>query len=90
MDVVIECHRQLYDIKTYIRLSMEEMEILVAKIKSELSEIVVKYKANYLCSTKEKDFLLSKISNFNVPHFYIIWKILNIPIVNRPIVAGYN
>jgi hypothetical protein len=35
-DVVIECKRQLYDISTYVKLSFEEMEILVAKIKSEL------------------------------------------------------
>ena len=69
---------------------MEEMEILVAKVKSQLSEVVGEYKANYLCSTKEKDFLLRKISNFNVPHFYIIWKILKNPIVGRQIVAGYN
>ena len=39
-DVVIECKRQLYDISTYIKLSPEEMEILIAKIKSELSEVV--------------------------------------------------
>jgi hypothetical protein len=39
-DVVTECKRQLYDINTYIRLSLVEMEMLVAKIKSELSEVV--------------------------------------------------
>ena len=67
MDVVKECQKQLYDIKTYIKLSLEEMEILISKIKSELSEIVGNYKSNNLCSPKEKDFLLSKITNFNVP-----------------------
>ena len=66
------------------------MEILVAKIKSQLTEIVGRNKENFLCSTKEKEFLLSKISNFNIPHFYIIWKILKNPIVGRPKVAGYN
>ena len=55
-DVVKECQRQLFDIKIYIKLSLEEMEILISKIKSELSEIVGKYKSNNLCSTKEKDF----------------------------------
>ena len=30
-DVVIECRRQLYDISTYVKPSLEEMEILVAK-----------------------------------------------------------
>ena len=39
-DVVIECKRQLYNISTYIKLSPEEMDILIAKIKSELSEVV--------------------------------------------------
>ena len=66
------------------------MEILLAKIKSELSEVVGKYKSNNLCSTKERYFLLSKITNFTVPHFYIIWKILKNPIVGRPIAVGYN
>ena len=27
---------------------------------------------------------------YDIPHFYIIWKILQNPIVGRPIVAGYN
>ena len=27
---------------------------------------------------------------YEIPHFYIIWKILKNPIVGRPIVAGYN
>jgi len=27
---------------------------------------------------------------YDIPHFYIIWKILKNPIVGRPIVAGYN
>ena len=31
-DVVKECQRQLYDIKAYIKLSLEEMEILIEKI----------------------------------------------------------
>ena len=89
-DVFSECKRQLYDVNTYIKLSLEEMEILIAKIKSELSEVVGRYNSNNLCSAKEKDFLLSKMTNFTVPHFYIIWKILKNPIVGRPIVAGYN
>ena len=31
-DVITECKRQLYDIKTYIKLSLEEMQILITKI----------------------------------------------------------
>ena len=53
-DVVIECKRQLYDISTYIKLSFEEMEILVAKIKSELLEVVNRNVLNNFCSKKEK------------------------------------
>ena len=89
-DVVIESKRQLYDISTYIKLSFEEMEILVAKIKSELLEVVNRNVLNNFCSKKEKEFLLSKFSNFTIPHFYIIWKLLKNPTVGRPIVAGYN
>ena len=89
-DVVTECKRQLYDIYTYVKLSLEEMEILVAKIKSELSEVINKNMLHNFCSKIEKEFLLSKFSNFCIPHFYIIWKLLKNPIVGRPIVAGYN
>ena len=32
-DIIIECKRQIYDINTYIKLSIEEIEILIAKIK---------------------------------------------------------
>ena len=58
-DVIIECKRHLYtyDIETCIKLSLEEMEMLIAKIKSELSEIVNKYSLNNVCSKKEKEFL---------------------------------
>ena len=55
-DVVKECQRQLNDIKTYIKLSLEEMEILIAKIKSELSEIVGRYKENFCARQKKKNF----------------------------------
>ena len=30
--VIEECKRQLYDINTYIKLSLEEMEMLITKI----------------------------------------------------------
>ena len=33
---------------------------------------------------------MSKMFIYEIPHFYIIWKILKNPIVGRPIVAGYN
>jgi len=89
-DVIKESSRQLYDVKTYFKLSLEEVEMLIAKIRTELLEIVNKYSLRNECSKKEKDFLLSKTSGFTIPHFYIIWKILKNPIIGRPIVAGYD
>ena len=35
-------------------------------------------------------FVVKNVRFFDIPHFYIIWKILKNPIVGRPIVAGYN
>ena len=89
-DVIIECKRQLFDVNTYLKLSLEEMEILIAKIQTELRAVVIKFKNFKMCNDKEENFILSKIKNFTIPHFYIIWKILTNPIVGRPIVAGYN
>ena len=89
-DVIIECKRQLFDVNTYLKLSLEEMEILIAKIQTELRAVVIKFKNIKMCNVKEENFILSKIKNFTIPHFYIIWKILKNPIVGRPIVAGYN
>ena len=41
-DVIQECKGQLYDIKTYLRLPMEEVEMHIAKIWMELLEVVNK------------------------------------------------
>ena len=88
--VVNECKRQLFDIKTYLKLSMEQMEMLIAKITTGLEEVVNKHKIRKNCDNKEATFILSKFKKFTIPHFYIIWKILKNPIVGRPIVAGYD
>ena len=66
------------------------MEILIAKIKSDLTDVVNRFKIANVCSEKEKAYLLSKSNNFTIPHFYIIWKILKVLMVGRLIVAGYN
>ena len=63
---------------------------MIQEIKTHIQNIVLKCKNRGTCSKKETDFLLSSLSNFKIPHFYIIWKILKNPIVGRPIVAGYN
>ena len=79
----MECKRQLYDIMTYLKLSMEEVEILIAKIQSELLEVVNKFVARKECSKKEASFLMSKNRLFTIPHFYIIWKVLKNPPIGR-------
>ena len=43
-DVVDKCKRQLYDITTYFKLSIEQMEMLIAKIQTDLEEVVNKHK----------------------------------------------
>ena len=58
----------LHDFKTYIKLSLEAIEILIAKIRSELSEVGGRYKSINLCSSQEKEFLSSKTLSFTVPH----------------------
>ena len=75
---IVECKRQLYDINTYITLSVEEMEILIAKIKSDLTDVVHRFKIANICNEKEKNYLLSK-TNVLLSHIFIsfgkFWKI---------------
>ena len=66
------------------------MEMLIAKIQTDLEEVVNKHKIRKNCDNKEATFILSKLRKFTIPHFYIIWKILKKPMVGRPIVAGYD
>ena len=53
-DVIVECKRQLYDINTYLKLSLEDMEMLIAKIKMELCKVVNKYKNKKTVMSKKK------------------------------------
>ena len=73
-DVIKECVRQHYDINTYLKLSTTEVEMLIAKIKSELLEVVNKYVVRKECSHKEPAFLTSKTRVFTIPHFYVFGK----------------
>ena len=41
---------QLYDLSMYSKLSVKEIEILIAKIKSDLSDVVNKFKIANVCS----------------------------------------
>ena len=89
-DGVSECQRHLSDTTVYKKLCPQEVENLVSEIKRSLSSTIQKHMNKGSCSKTEADFLKSKISNFNIPHFYIIWKMHKNPVVGRPIVAGYN
>ena len=89
-DVINECKRQLYDVDTYVKLSLEEMEKFLQDSIAALRRTVNHHFYLGNCSQKEKEFLLSNVFNYAIPHFYIIWKILKNPIVGRPIVAGYR
>ena len=74
----------------FLFLTEEQARILVQEIQPRLRNRVLKHKNRGTCSQREADFLLSKLYNFKIPHFYVIWKILKNPIGGRPIVAGYN
>ena len=89
-DVISECVRQLSDMKTYLKLTEEEVKNIITNIQNKLKRTVESHLYKGTCTKKEADFLLSKMYIFDIPHFYIIWKILKNPIVGRPIVAGYN
>ena len=80
-DVIMECKRKLYDIITYLKLSIIQWELL---------GVVNKFVAKNECSQKEALFLSSKAKLFTVLHFYIICKMLKNPPIGRPILAGYN
>ena len=86
--MIKECHRQLYDIVTYNKITWGQAKLLIEKIKIDLRKIVRKHMEKGSCSNFEAKILLSKIASFSIPHFYIIWKILKNPPVG--IVAGYN
>ena len=73
-DVIVKCKRQLYNINTYLKLSLEEMEMSIAKFQMELREVVNKYKNKKSCNVKEENCILSKLRNFTIQQFNIIWK----------------
>ena len=66
------------------------METFLLKSIAKLRMVVEHHFYLGNCSQKEKEFLMSNVYNYTIPHFYIIWKILKNPPVGRPIVAGYK
>jgi len=89
-DVIMECKRQLFDVTTYSKLSKAEVDTFLRKSIEKLRMVVEHHFYLGNCSQKQKEFLLSNVCNYVIPHFYIIWKILKNPPVGRPIVAGYK
>ena len=71
-------------------LTEEEVKQFISEIQSKQRRIVESHVYRGNCTKKEAEFLMSKMYIYDIPHFYIIWKILKNPIVGRPIVAGYN
>ena len=57
-DVVLECQRQLYDVRTYNKMSWEEAINLIAKIKFDLKNIIRKHMEKGSCSYQEAKFFV--------------------------------
>ena len=76
--------------KTYFKISEEELKQFITEIQNKLKRVVESHMYKGNCTKKGAEFLMSKMYIYEIPHFYIIWKILKNPIVGRPIVAGYN
>ena len=79
-DVIKECKRQLVDVATFFIFLKHCGTLKDCRIPFLLWKLF----------TKKKEFLLSNIHNYVIPHFYIIWKIQKNPPVRRPIFAGYK
>ena len=56
VDVIKECHRQLYDIITYNKISWLETQNIISKIKKDLRRIVKKHVEKGSCSYYEEKF----------------------------------
>ena len=48
----------------------------ITQIQNKLKRIVESHMYKGNCTKKEAEFLMSKMFIYEVPHFYIIWKIL--------------
>ena len=52
-DVIKKCKRQLFDMNTLFKLSIKQMEMLVAKIQLGLSEVVGTHQIQKHCDNKQ-------------------------------------
>ena len=59
-DVILECIRQLGDIKTYLKISDEELKQFISEIQNKLKRIVESHMYKGNCTKKEAEFLMSK------------------------------
>ena len=59
-DVVLECHRQLYDVVTYNKMSWEEAKSLTDRIKFDLKNIIRKHMEKGSCSYQAANFCCLK------------------------------
>ena len=60
-DVIFECERQLGDIKTYLKISEEEIKQFISEIQNKLRRIVESHVYRGNCTKKEAEFLMSKM-----------------------------
>ena len=70
-DVIEECERQLGDIKTYFKISEEELKQFITEIQNKLKRVVEShvYKGNY--TRKEAEFLMSKMYVYDLSLIHI-------------------
>lgn len=82
------CEKLLSDTRTYNKLTIEEKDQIIQEIIFTLQYLCTKYKNPM--SSQEREFILSNISRFSIPVFYILAKVHKNPITGRPIVAGHS
>ena len=61
--------------KNLFKISKEELKQFITEIQNKLKRIVDSHMYKENCTKKEAEFLMSKMFIYEIPHFYIIWKI---------------
>ena len=70
-DVILECERQLGDIKTYLKISEEELKEFISEIQNKLKRIVESHTYKGTCTKKEAEFFMSKMYIHMIFHTFI-------------------